>query len=768
MAVTYSQFINPMYFFVDNTGRPLNYGFVFFYRADDHSTFKAIYKVVPTTSSPGVEWPNPLPLNSAGFQGDNYAIYGADDEMYYIEVRASEDPTSELILSVDDYSPGGGGGGTPSGGGDNENLLINSQFTYYYKNYNVLNASLPLLIPNVAPGDWFFEKNNVSANDELRFDNFVPGQVAVPENPVHYLHYVCNTPGSAESFKRFGVRFPATPDFPGSGVSNFAGKTVTLQFVGQSTLSSQIVISLTQFPGSGGGAPVITQIATLALPTTWPDGPQIYTFTVPSITGMNVGPNGDDYFAITLELPLNQSADVQMTNFKLELSDTVTAFEADTIQELQYQSVGLQFPVVTNTPNNDDGNYSLILRKGHQKLSLQSCAGRIIELGYALKTGLEEILDFLKCDGSPIYSQDYYNLTKAISTNWGIGLSGFYSTSTQGVRIQVNTTGATTASQDVNTGMKVYQVTNAASYDSITQILTIAGSQIKNSSYFFFSTTTVNYYFWFNLNSTGTNPSPAGRTGIVINYTGTETAAQIAALISTAASSIASTQIATDTLYINCVSNGNVTPISSGTSGFNVAQLSPGSSADQAFASVQVVSLPTAGSYFLINSPTTNYYVWFSQDNLTSSPGSIAALAGKIGIKVIFKSSDTLSDFLANMAQQLINAQVLLPSLQGLFTRGVAHGSTHDPDRNSRTSVAQGANAGDNVGSYQASQNISHSHDAVAYQTAGGASNAFGTGQINSAQSPVPGVPNDPNGIRQSGGNQSNPNNVYVEKVILF
>lgn len=42
-----------------------------------------------------------------------------------------------------------------------------------------------------------------------------------------------------------------------------------------------------------------------------------------------------------------------------------------------------------------------------------------------------------------------------------------------------------------------------------------------------------------------------------------------------------------------------------------------------------------------------------------------------------------------------------LPSLSGMFLRGVAYGSNQDPDRDARSQIASGGNTGDQVGSFQ-------------------------------------------------------------------
>ncbi len=60
----------------------------------------------------------------------------------------------------------------------------------------------------------------------------------------------------------------------------------------------------------------------------------------------------------------------------------------------------------------------------------------------------------------------------------------------------------------------------------------VAGS--LNNTYFLFSSSTTAYYVWFNVNSAGTNPSLAGRTGIEIDIATGATAATIGGLLRTA------------------------------------------------------------------------------------------------------------------------------------------------------------------------------------------------------------------------------------------
>ena len=55
-----------------------------------------------------------------------------------------------------------------------------------------------------------------------------------------------------------------------------------------------------------------------------------------------------------------------------------------------------------------------------------------------------------------------------------------------------------------------------------------------------------------------------------------------------------------------------------------------------------------------------------------------------------------------------------LPDYRGRFLRGVANGSTNDPDRASRTHPVTGAVVGDTIGSIQGDQYGSHNHKIVA------------------------------------------------------
>ncbi len=102
-----------------------------------------------------------------------------------------------------------------------------------------------------------------------------------------------------------------------------------------------------------------------------------------------------------------------------------------------------------------------------------------------------------------------------------------------------------------------------------------------------------------------------------------------------------------------------------------------------------------------------------------------------------------------------------VPQGQGMFMRGVDNGVGNDPDTASRTQISSGGNTGDHVGSAQGWQIQSHGHGFNASNAAG----SFFNGIAASVSSSPP-LANPPNAIQYTGGNQTNPINLYVNYII--
>lgn len=126
-----------------------------------------------------------------------------------------------------------------------------------------------------------------------------------------------------------------------------------------------------------------------------------------------------------------------------------------------------------------------------------------------------------------------------------------------------------------------------------------------------------------------------------------------------------------------------------------------------------------------------------------------------------------------------------VPDTRGAFTRGVSDASGNDPDASSRTAV-NGGNAGNNVGSSQGWQIQSHTHEESYYGGPSGTqsytnivygtdtnypSGAFAatyTGPGNGQFGPPVGPQNAGAATFATGGNQTNPINVYFNYIIKF
>lgn len=99
-----------------------------------------------------------------------------------------------------------------------------------------------------------------------------------------------------------------------------------------------------------------------------------------------------------------------------------------------------------------------------------------------------------------------------------------------------------------------------------------------------------------------------------------------------------------------------------------------------------------------------------------------------------------------------------IPDYRGRFLRGIANGSTNDPDRASRTAMATGGNTGDAVGSVQLDGFKSHNHEVFVGQITGGGTG--GTGR------PQQSGPNSQTTF--TGGNETRPVNAYVKYIIRY
>lgn len=98
-----------------------------------------------------------------------------------------------------------------------------------------------------------------------------------------------------------------------------------------------------------------------------------------------------------------------------------------------------------------------------------------------------------------------------------------------------------------------------------------------------------------------------------------------------------------------------------------------------------------------------------------------------------------------------------VPDLRGVFVRIWDNGAGNDPDAASRTALNTGGATGDNVGSYQADEYESHTHQYSAFAAGATYELSLGTGVASAAPDTV-----------ASGGNETRPKNVYLNAIIKY
>lgn len=746
MASSPILFYNPVWTVNDLIGQPNEGGFIYFKDSTNPTLLKTVYKDSLLTNP----WPNPIKFDITGAQNDNYLIYGTDNGPYRVEI------TNELNAPVKVFDPFPYA--TPDvpiiPDQDIENYIINGQL-FFDEGKNFLSGSSQVhgfeFLPTtnspilIAPDNWYFKKNGAGATDQLLITDFIPGETNPPNNPKAYFNYICTSPSNVESSKFIYYQF--------NSVRMFAGKTINFQFNGYASFPTNIEIVLNQFFGVGGSTGIVTTIETISLTTT-PTNYEV-VMPVPSITGSSIGIGGDDAFLILFQLPVNAVCNIKLNSFCLRIGNTFVSPQEESVNITETQIIASQGSPTTNV-NSADGNYYPVLRQRQKNWDYNSLAGKIVDQGFAYDNGW----DGLQCNGTLVNSAAYYNLVNKITTNHGVGLNGFYSNTPNGVTFTTTATGATGPAHDLDTHMYIYTVTAGASgVSQVVQLICSSGNKIPNSSYFRISNITTQFYYWFNKNGSGVDPAPAG-TGKMVAYTGSETPAQMAALIAAISTAGTTAVVPTNTITITNVTNGTVSAINAGTSTLIVAQTSAGSASTQATATITFVAGASIinGSYVTINAESRAYYLWFSLNNKTEDPGSLPALSTSTGIKVIYDGTETNIQMAALAAQQFINAQVKLPGGNGLFTRMIANGSTNDPNRNARIALNAGGNVADNIGSFQLDEFKNHTHGLVG-------SNVNGPGDRFAVDE------SGTEGPRQTlgtGGDETRPKNFYVDKIILI
>jgi len=267
---------------------------------------------------------NPIRLDSKGEAN----IYWATDEFYTIEIYQYNEASgnwSQLVYSQDNYpATVGGAGGDVTINQAFPNLMRNPQFTLWGNGFDQLQVDpyddfTRLGTREFICQDWEFLRSNTNSTIRVSKENFILGQTDVPGNPIHYLHYECSGIGAGgETFKIFRQYF--------TSVTTLSNTQISGGIWARSSSNSLVRLSFTQYFGSGG-SPSGQGETNIAFATLTPDWQQITgTITTPSIAGKTLGTNNDDYVAINIAVPLNETANIDFCNVQLHATPTLPDF----------------------------------------------------------------------------------------------------------------------------------------------------------------------------------------------------------------------------------------------------------------------------------------------------------------------------------------------------------------------------------------------------------------------------------------------------------
>ena len=164
-----------------------------------------------------------------------------------------------------------------------------------------------------------------------------------------------------------------------------------------------------------------------------------------------------------------------------------------------------------------------------------------------------------------------------------------------------------------------------------------------NNKYFLLSSPTVNYYVWYNVDSTGVDPEVATRTGIEVGLDVSDTAVAVATKTKTALDAVAGVFTTTRLGSVLSIANqviGVSTDVDAGTSNFTVSKTVDGSAIAAEITDVTAVAdvgYVLNNKYFYVSSPTDDYYVWYNVDSTGVDP----EVATRTAVEVALTAGDT-------------------------------------------------------------------------------------------------------------------------------
>lgn len=242
--------------------------------------------------------------------------------------------------------------------------------------------------------------------------------------------------------------------------------------------------------------------------------------------------------------------------------------------------------------------------------------------------------------------------------------------------------------------------------------------QATASTYFNIATPAGQYYVWFRVDGTGTDPAPGG-TGILVD--------------------VGSNFSRLDTAYA----------IAEALSGHQVSYL-------------QVVagSAVPASSYFNIFANSQRYYVWYNLNGTGNDPN----IANAIAIPVIYQTTDSNNDIRNNTVAAINDTYFATPNLEGVVIKGAATTVLQDANIAYRYTTGSRYILPSALGTYQFDTILSHTHSSTGYLAVGPDEQV----QLEPANYSAPLTPDTYININNTGTAQNDVKNVYLNYYIKY
>jgi uncharacterized membrane protein len=307
----------PLWNFNDFFAKPLSGGYMKTLLNSNPTLNKPVY----SDSGGTIPYTDPVRFGANGMAGP---FYWATDVPYRLEIY---DIFGILQKVIPNFSPPSTGGGNTTNYVTFKNLLVNTQFLWPYAN-PAPSVDSALIAPSACDrlvivdsdeyinGSILYIKSNTTATDQVSVIAFTPGTTLPEASPEYYANYVCTVAGTGETFKDFKYYI--------KDLRTIENQSINISFSAQSETSSTIHYFIEQNYGDGGTP--TAPVATPATPTAAILSPIWQKFSssivVPSTGGNSLGTCHNDYTALVIRMPIDQTCNVSHTNAQIAIGNT--------------------------------------------------------------------------------------------------------------------------------------------------------------------------------------------------------------------------------------------------------------------------------------------------------------------------------------------------------------------------------------------------------------------------------------------------------------